>query len=162
MTYTNNALKLPCFSKKEFRTGLQKSLLKKSFELISGSQFYTISFDAANRSFDRFEISLVFDKNDQRTTTFDSCNAELVSTIIGKVKVENIAKTYSVSDDIEFDLTNKDKKHQIYKHFVTYNCNEYLIAHTTADVRIYIDVTNSEGYTGQLEKLRKDDRQKLQ
>ena len=90
------------------RTGLQKLLLKKSFELTSGVRFYTINFDPANRLLDWLEISLVFDKSDQHTRIFDSYNTELTSKIIGKVKVENITNTYSVVNDLEFDLTDKD------------------------------------------------------
>ena len=92
-------------SKKVFRTGLQKSLLKKSYELASGLQFYARIFEAAHKQIDWLEISLVLD-----TTMFDSYNAELASTILDKVKVENITNIYNVANDLEFDLTNKDQK----------------------------------------------------
>ena len=51
-------LETALLSKKVFRTGLQKSLLKKSYELASGLQFYARIFEAAHRQFDWLEISL--------------------------------------------------------------------------------------------------------
>ena len=84
---------------------------------------------------------------------------------------------YSATNNLVFDLTDKNKKHQINKHFVPYNCNGCLIAPLTnyvhnrifqelpskeeifsaTDTRAYIDVRDSKGYTGELQKLRRDD-----
>ena len=120
-------LETALLSKKVFRTGLQKSLLKKSYELASGLQFYARIFEAAQRQFDWLEISLVL-----VTTIFDSYNAELVSTVLDKVKAENITNIYNVANDLEFVLTDKDQKHQTYKQFVVYNYNDCSIAPLTA------------------------------
>ena len=87
--YIHNIWKRFCFPKKIFRTGLQKSLLKKCYELASGSQFLMINLDAVNRKFDWLEISLIFDKSIQHVSIFDRYNTELASKIIGKVKVES-------------------------------------------------------------------------
>ena len=74
------------------------------YKLASGSIFYAIRFDGANRQFDQLEISLVFDKSDQHVVIFDSHNAESALTNLGKEKVENITNTHSVANDLEFDF----------------------------------------------------------
>lgn len=107
-------LKTVLLSEKVYRTRLEKSLLKKFYKLASDSQFHTINLDTVNRQFYCQEISLVFDKSNQNASTFDSYNAELTSRILGAVKVENITNKYSVANELEFDLRNKDQKHQIY------------------------------------------------
>ena len=93
--------------KKGFRTVLSESLLKKSYELSSGSQLYKISFAAVNRQVDWLKISLVL-----VGTISDSYNAELDSTVLGKVKVQNITNIHSLANDLEFDLIGKYQKHQ--------------------------------------------------
>ena len=103
-------------SKSVFRTGLQKLLLKKSYELASSSHFYRKCFDDANKQYDWLDTSLVFHKNDQNTTIFENCKTEFKSTFLRKAKVENITNTYSVANVPEFDLNDKGQKHQIYKH----------------------------------------------
>lgn len=42
--------------------GIQKTPLQKSYELAVEIKAYTVEFNAANRQFDRLEISLVYDK----------------------------------------------------------------------------------------------------
>ena len=152
-----------------------KVVIKKSYQLASGSEFYTISSDAANRQFDWLEIYLVSDKNDQHNTIFNSYNVELASTILGKVKAENFTHMHSVASDLEFDLTDKDQKHQICKQFVAYNCIGCLkapltdYAHnkifqelateekhfSTADARMDIKVRDRKGYTSELGKVKR-------
>ena len=110
MICINNIWKLPCFQK---RTGLQKSFLKKSYEVAVGTQSYKYSLEAINRQFKWLEISLVYDKSNQQNLLYDNYNAELAVKILGKVKVKNITKSYSVSN--EFDVTGKNQRHLIYK-----------------------------------------------
>ena len=70
-------------------------------------------------------MSLVCDKSDQHNAVYISYNDELVVKITGKVKVKSISNTYSLSNILEFDLTDKDQKHTICNQFVTFNCNGY-------------------------------------
>ena len=67
------------------------------------------------KEFKWLEISLFFGKSDQHAKMFDSYNPKLTSTFLGKVGVGNNSNTYSVENDLEFKLTKKDQKHQIYK-----------------------------------------------
>ena len=87
-------------SKKVFRTSLQTSLLKKSYELASGSQFYTIILMLQT---DNLVGLIVFDKTNQHTALFDRYNVELASTVLEKAQVENITNTYCVANDLEFE-----------------------------------------------------------
>ena len=97
---------------------LSKKVLpqKKSHELVSGSQFYIKSCNVTNRQFNWLKIFLVSDKSDKQAKIFDSWIAELPSANVTKVKVE-----------LKFDLTDKDKKHQIYNQFMAYSWNEFLM-----------------------------------
>ena len=63
-------LETALLSKKVFRTAQQKSLLKNSYQLASGSKFCTISFDTTNRQFHRLEISLTKATNTLRYLIF--------------------------------------------------------------------------------------------
>ena len=171
---------MPCFPKKLLETVLHSKYLSEKVVLkkiipASGSEFYTISSDATNRHFDWLEIYLVSDKNDQHNKIFNSYNVELASTILGKVKKENFIHMYSVASDLEFDLTDKDHKHQICEQFVAYNCIGCLKApltdyaqnkifqelateekhFSTADARIDIKVRDNKCYTSELEKVRR-------
>ena len=56
-----------------FRMKIQNTFLQKSYELTIGAQ--SVEFNAANRQFDWLELSLVYEKNNQRETTYDSCSA---------------------------------------------------------------------------------------
>ena len=107
----------------------------------------------------------------------ENYNAEFESTTLRKVKVENITNTYSAANALESDLTNKGQNHQIYKKFVAHNFNDYSISQltgyfrnnilrelsteeecfSTANVRVEINLRDSKGYTGELEKLKGND-----
>ena len=67
-------------AEKVFQMGIQKTLLQKSYELFVGMQTYTVKFTVANRQFECLETSLVY----------DSCNAEVASTSILKMSIEDI------------------------------------------------------------------------
>ena len=86
--YFTNGVETALISKNVFRTGLKK-------------RCYILS------------RNLAYDKSNQHTYIYDSYNAELDATILGKIKVANITNTYSVSNDLEFDLTDKDKKNTL-------------------------------------------------
>ena len=96
-------------SKKVFRMNFQSLILKKSYALVRGAQSHNTSFEAANRQFDWLEIYLVYDKNDQHNSIYDSYNAELAAKVLEKINVESITNTYSVSNNLAFDGTDKDQ-----------------------------------------------------
>ena len=68
-------------SKKVFRMGIKNTYQKLS-ELGIGAQTYNVDIVAANRQFNRLEISLVSDKCNKHKTTYNSYNLEPASTII--------------------------------------------------------------------------------
>ena len=77
------------------RTGIKTTPYQKSFELISGTESRVVNFQAANKQFSFFAISLVYDKSDQHRNIYDSYNVELASTKIKLIKLENASNTYS-------------------------------------------------------------------
>ena len=72
--------------------------------------------------------------------------------------------TNSLNIGMSFVRTDKDQKHMIWKRFVVHSCNGCLIAPLTdcthtlkhykniSTGRVYIDVKDGKGYTGELEK----------
>ena len=79
--------------------------------------------------------------------------------------MENVANTYSNSNESKYDIGNPTEKHMLCKQFVAWNCNGCSIApltdyansliylelptekyyFTDADGRLYIDLRDSEG-----------------
>ena len=64
-------------SKKILRMGAQKTPIQKTYEIQRGSDSLNVEFLGANRQFDWIEISIVPDKSDKHTTTYDSYNKEM-------------------------------------------------------------------------------------
>ena len=62
---------------------------QQTFEVNKGIQYIKIDFKALNRQIEWFEISLVYKKNDQHLTIYDSYDAELATKF---VKMNNIRK----------------------------------------------------------------------
>ena len=60
-----------------------------------------------------FKSHVKYIKSDQHLTLYDSFNAEVTVANSSKHKVEKITNTYSIMNDLEFDLTNNDQKHQL-------------------------------------------------
>ena len=58
-TYFESAM----VSENLLRTGIRKTLLQKSYELVAGAQSKTITFNNAFKQFSFLEISLVFDRS---------------------------------------------------------------------------------------------------
>ena len=58
-------------------------------------------------------------KNNQRVITYISCNAEVASKNIQNVTIENISNTYSIANEIRYNVDNAIKKLMFYKQFVT-------------------------------------------
>ena len=92
-------------AEKVFQMGIQKTLLQKSYELFVGMQTYTVKFTVANRQFECRETSLVY----------DSCNAEVASTSILNMSIEDITNMCSITDKLKFDVNKRTKKNMLYK-----------------------------------------------
>ena len=52
----------------------EKTPIQKTYEIKQGSDSLNVEFLGANRQFDWIEISIVSDKSDKHTTTYDSYN----------------------------------------------------------------------------------------
>ena len=53
------------------RTGIRKTPLQKSYELVAGAQSKTITFNNAFKQFSFLEISLVFDRSDHHLSIYN-------------------------------------------------------------------------------------------
>ena len=53
------------FSAKVLRMRVQKTLYQKTYELLAGSQEFSVDFQGANRQFDWIKISLLYDKRNK-------------------------------------------------------------------------------------------------
>ena len=93
------------------------------------------------------EISLVYDKSDQHTSVYDSCNCETASTTVDSVKLENTNNSYSLSNEINFELKNENYKFLLYFQFSAWYCSGCSVALIT-------DYANSELYR-ELQRLNK-------
>ena len=85
--------------------------------------------------------------------------------------------TYSVANELKHDISHATEKHVPYKQLVAWNCRCCSIAlltdyannpiyqelrtegeyFTNAGKKVYIDLRESKGYTGVLEKLKRSD-----
>ena len=159
------------------RTGLKLSPYQKSYELIAGAQSKTFTFTNAFKQFEFLEFSLVFDESDQHLTTYGSYNAETAAVDIKYIRLQNASNTYSEFNTIKFDLTNEEDRYVFYNAFVAWvtkdssivpeadylhnktkqelpNRNTYF---TDSDEKVYIDIRRSKGYTGEFERVNRDD-----
>ena len=92
--------------------------------------------------------------------------------------LENASTTYSLTGQLEYNVSNEDDKHWLYQMFVAYYCEGHSAAPLTqyknneikqeltkekdyfgddSDERLYIDMRRSKGYTNELERLTHDD-----
>ena len=128
---------------------------------------------------ERLEISLVPEKSYQHLTAHDSYDAELAAKTVGNIRLDNVNSIYDSYTTDKFDLTDENDKMLLYKNFVAYvtdGCstaplpeyrnNEIYNKEVTkykdyfsckSDERLYIDLRRSRGYTGELEKLVRND-----
>ena len=165
-------------SKTALRTGVFNVPYNQSFEINVGSQIQKINFYGATAQFDFLEISIVCDKSDQHQTIYDSYDIELVAKAVQSLTIENASNTYSLTGTFELNIDNEDDKHLLYQMFVAYNCDvcsatpltqyrnnevyQELIKERNyfgngSDEKLYIDMRRSKGYTGELEKLTRND-----
>ena len=164
-------------SNQVLRTSLKFSPYQKSYELVAGAQSKTFTFTNAFKQFALLEFSLVFDKSDQHLNIYDSCNAETAATSIKYIKLQNASNTYSEFNTIKFNLEDEEDCFILYNAFVAWvtkgssivpesdylynetrqqlpNRNTYF---TNSDEKVYIDIRRSKGYTGEFERVNRDD-----
>ena len=164
-------------SNQVLRTSLKFSPYQKSYELVAGAQSKTFTFTNAFKQFAFLEFSLVFDKSDQHLNIYDSYNAETAATSIKYIKLQNASNTYSEFNTIKFNLEDEEDCFILYNAFVAWvtkgssivpesdylynetrqqlpNRNTYF---TNSDEKVYIDIRRSKGYTGEFERVNRDD-----
>ena len=144
-------------SENNLRTGIRKTSLQKSYEMSVGSQSIIVTFNNAFKQFSFLEISLVYEKSDQYLSIYDSYNAEIAST--------------------HNDLTDSEDQYTLHNAFTERICDgssivpqsDYAYNKTyhglpkidkyfsEVDERVYIDIKRSKGYTGELERINRDD-----
>ena len=172
-TYLEGAL----VSSRKLRGGLKLFPYQKSYELVAGGQSKTFNFTNAFKQFEFLEISLVWDKSDQHATIYDSYNAEIAATHIKSIKLQNASNTYSEFNTVKFDLTDEEDKYNLYNQFRAFVTktssilpdSEYLHNKTAqelvkrkdyftnSDEKIYIDLRRGKGFTGEFERVNRDD-----
>ena len=124
------------------------------------------------------EVYFVFDKSDQHQTVYNSYDVVLAPIYLQLLALENASTTYSLTGQLEYNVSNEDDKHWLYQMFVAYSwegCSaaplrqyknneikqeltkERYYFGDNADKRLYIDMRCSKGYTDELEKLTRDD-----
>ena len=163
--------------KQKLRAGLKLFPYQKSYEIVAGAQSKTFTFTNAFKQFEYLEISLVFDKSDQHLTIYDSYNAEVAATNIKSIKLQNASNTYSEFNTVKFDLEDEEDKYNLFNQFrawVTKGSSvvpdsEYIHNKTAqelpsrsdyftnSDERVYIDLRRGKGFTGEFERINRDD-----
>ena len=165
-------------SKKIIRMGAQKTPIQKTYEIKQGSDSLNVEFLGANRQYDWIEISIVNDKVDKHTSTYDSCNRELAAQNIKSLRLSNFTEIYSLTNEKKYSINNLTQKHLLYKQFVNCNCNgssvpplvDYMgnpiyreltdedeYYSLKSDERLYLDLRSSSGYVKEAEKLERND-----
>ena len=173
-TYFKSAM----ISENLFRTGIRKTPLQENYELVAGPQSKTITFNNKFKQFSFLEISLVFDRSDHHLSIYDSYNSEVAVTKIKAIKLQIASNTYSKFNTVKFDLEDQEYWCTLYNAFVVWVTNSSSIVSesdfmynetrqelpnrnmyfTDSDERVYIDIRQSKGYTGEFERVNRDDR----
>ena len=165
-------------SRSALRTGVILSPYQQSFKINVGTQSSKVNFRGLNKQIKWLKISLVFDKSDQHQTAYDSYDVELAAKYMQLLALENASTTYSLTGQLEYNVSNEDDKHWLYQMFVAYYCEACSATRLTqyknneikqeltkqkyyigdnSDERLYIDMRRNKGYTNKLEKLTHDD-----
>ena len=174
--YQNGILR----SRTALRQGVVPAPFQQEFEMAIGTQNFTCLFQGAQRQIDWVEISIVFDKSYHHETIYDSYDVEQATKVIKNVKFDNASTTYSLTGQIEYDLTKEDDRNTLYKMLAAFQCGGYSSANLSQfvnnpvyqdmtreedwgkiykDDRLIIDLRRSKGYTDELEKIYRDDSQ---
>ena len=118
LAYFNGILR----SRDPLRTGVISSPYQQTFETNTGTQSLKVNFRGLNKQIEWLEISLVFDKRDQHQTVYDSYDVELAAKYMQFLALENASTTYSLTGQLEYNVSNEDDKHWLSQMFVTYYC----------------------------------------
>ena len=94
--------------------GVQKTPIQKADEIQKGSDLLNVEFLGANRQFDWIEISIVLDKSDKYTTTYDSHNREMAAELIKTLRLSNFTELYSLTNEKKYSTDNLTQKHLLY------------------------------------------------
>ena len=165
-------------SETALRQGVLPVPYQQEFEIAVSMQSFTCTFKGAQRQFDWFEISVVYNKSYQHTTIYDSYDLEIASKVTQSIKFENTTTTYSLTGKLSNDFEKDDDKNILYKMFIAKQCNgcstapliqyknneiyqeitaEDEYTNNDTDDRIWIDMRRSKRYTDELEKINRDD-----
>ena len=158
--------------------GYSIAISTQSFEINTGTQSLNVNFRGLNKQIEWLEISLVYDKSDQHQTIYDSYDVDLAAKFMQVLTLENASTTYSLTGQLEYNISNEDGKNWLYEMFVACYCNGCSMALLTqyknkeikqeltkekdyfsskSDEKLYIDMRRSKGYTDELEKLTRND-----
>ena len=122
-------------SKKNLRMGAQKTPIQKTYEIQKRSDSLSVEFLSANRQFDWVEISIVPDKSNKYTTTYDSYNREMAAQLIKSLRLTNFSDLCSLTNEKKYSRDNLIQKHLLYKQFLAWSCN----GSSVAPISDYID-----------------------
>ena len=118
LAYFNGILR----SRGALRTGVISSPYQQNFGINTWTQSLKVNFRGLNKKIEWLEISLVFDKSDQHQTVYDSYDVELATKYVQLLTLENVSRTYNLTGQLEYNVSNKDGKHWLYQMFVAYYC----------------------------------------
>ena len=121
--------------KKKLRMEAQKTPIQKTYESQKGSDSLSVEFLDANRQFDWIEISIVPDKSNKHTTTYDGYNREITAQLIKSLRLVNFSDLYSLTNEKKISTDNLTQKHLLYKQFLAWSCN----GSNVAPIRDYTD-----------------------
>ena len=105
-----------------WRTGVISSPYQQSFEINTGTQSLKGNFRGLNKQIEWLETSLASNKSNQHQTVYHSCDVEMAAKYVQLLALENASTTYSLTGQLEYNVSNEDNKHWLYQMFVTYYC----------------------------------------
>ena len=109
-------------SRGALRTGVISSPYQQSLEINTGTQSLKVNLRGLNKQIEWLEIPFVFEKSDQHQTVYDSYDIELVAKYLQLLALENASTTYSLTGQLQYNVSNEDDKHWLYQMFVAYHC----------------------------------------
>ena len=104
--------------------GAQKTPMQKTCEIQKGPDSLSVEFLGANRQFDCIEISIVLDKSDKHSASYDNYNREMAAELIKSLKLTNFSDLYSLTNEKKFSTDNLTQKHLLYKQFLAWSSLE--------------------------------------
>ena len=164
-------------SKKILRMGAQKTPIQKTYPIQKGSDSLSVEFLGGNRQFDWTEISILHDKSNKYTTTYDSYNREMAAQLIKSLRLINFSDLCSLANEKKISTDNLTQKHLLYKQFLAWSCNGSSVVPVSdyidnpifqelpdeethfslkSDEKVYLDLTASSGYVRKAEKLERN------